>query len=776
MSVKRKLSSWFIRLFWMAILGPILGMACGVWFASMGWFGPLPSFEELENPQQNLATEIYASDGVLLGKFFYENRTPVTYEEISHHVVNALISTEDERFREHSAIDAKSLGRAIVGALTGRSAGGGSTITQQLSKMLFTDVSSNIIERVLQKFKEWVISVRLERNFTKDEILTMYLNKFDFLYLAVGVKSAAKIYFNTTPDQLTIEQAALLVGMAKNPSRYNPKRFPENALKRRNVVFGQMHRNGIISEVERDSLIDLPIELDFKRANHNDGLAPYFREHLRRYMKGWLKENKKPDGTEYNLYAEGLKIFTTIDSRMQQYAEEAVATHMPALQEQFYEHWDVEVYEEPEELEEGEEVEALKEALEDDEERYTHPPFDEALRPGQVDTIMLTAMKRSERYRKLRKQQISSEAIDTIFNKPAEMQIFTWDGSVDTTLSPMDSILHYKYILQTGMMSMDPQTGYVKAWVGGIDHHYFKYDHVKDAKRQVGSTFKPFVYATAIDQHNYSPCMNVPNVQVAFEKERWGLEEDWIPRNSGDVYGGELNLKQALAKSINTVTAYLMKQVGPRKVRKMARAMGLEGRIPPAPSICLGTPDVSIFEMVGAYGTFANKGVYTSPVFLNRIEDKNGVVLDQISPTTKEVLSEEKAYVMLDLMQGVTRNGSGVRLRWKYGFRNQIAGKTGTTQNQSDGWFIGVVPNLVTGVWTGAEDRAVHFRTVTLGQGANVALPIWGEYMKRVYRDVDLGISKADFKIPNDLSIELDCAKFEKERISFDDELEDEEF
>lgn len=776
MGFKSKIITWLIRLFWLAILAPIAAIFCGVWFASMGWFGPLPSFEELENPQQNLATEIYASDGALLGKFFYENRTPVTYEELSHHLVNALIATEDERFREHSGIDAKSLGRAIAGAATGRSAGGGSTITQQLSKMLFTDVSSNILERVLQKFKEWVISVRLERNFTKNEILTMYLNKFDFLYLAVGVKSAAKIYFNTSPDQLSIEQAAVLVGMAKNPSRYNPKRFPDYALKRRNVVFGQMYRNGMLTEVERDSLKQLPIVLDFKRANHNDGLAPYFREHLRRYMKDWLKQNKKSDGTAYNLYSDGLKIHTTIDSRMQRYAEEAVATHMPFLQNQFYEHWDVEVYEPVEEDEEGQEGEDLEEIIDDGIERFTHPPFDESLRPGQVDTIMLTAMKRSERYRKLRKYNLSSEELDTIFATPASMRIFTWDGPVDTLMSPMDSILHYKYLLQTGVMSMDPQTGFVKAWVGGIDHHYFKYDHVKEARRQVGSTFKPFVYATAIDQHNYSPCTNIPNVQVVFEKETWRLEEDWIPRNSGEVYGGEMNLKEALAKSVNTVTAYLMKQVGPRKVRKMARAMGLEGRIPPAPSICLGTPDVSLYEMVGAYGTFANKGVYTTPVFLNRIEDKNGVVLDQISPTTKEVLSEEKAYVMLDLMQGVTKNGSGVRLRWRYGFRNQIAGKTGTTQNQSDGWFIGLVPNLVTGVWTGAEDRAVHFRDVTLGQGANVALPIWAEYMQRVYQDTDLGISKDDFEEPNRLSIELDCAQFEKERINFDEEVNEEEF
>jgi len=752
MGIKKKLTTVLIRLFWIGVLAPILGITGGVWFASMGWFGPLPYFEELENPQQNLATEIFASDGVLLGKFFYENRSPITYNQLSPHLVNALIATEDERFRSHSAIDAKSLARALVGAITGKSAGGGSTITQQLSKMLFTNVSRSKVERIKQKFKEWVISVRLERNFTKDEIITMYFNKFDFLYLAVGVKSAAKIYFNTSPDKLNLEQSAVLVGMAKNPSLYNPKRFEKNAFNRRNVVLGQMYRNGVIEEFEKDSLICLPIELDFKRNNHNDGLAPYFREYLRKYMKSWLKDHKKPDGSDYNIYADGLKIYSTIDSRMQRYAEEAVATHMPFLQNQFYNHW------------QGKGKD------------FVNAPFDKELRAGQVDTLMLTAMKRSERYRLLRKNKAKSQQIKEAFDTPIQMNVFTWNGGVDTLLSPMDSILHYKYLLQTGMMSMDPQTGFVKAWVGGIDHHYFQYDHVKDAKRQVGSTFKPFVYATAIDQHNYSPCMKVPNVQVIFEKESWGLEEDWIPRNSGEKYGGEINLKDALANSVNTVTAYLMKQVGPQKVRKMSRAMGLKGTIPAAPSICLGTPDVSVYEMVGAYGTFANKGVYTTPVFLNRIEDKNGVVLDEFSPVTKEVLSEEKAYVMLNLMQGVTKKGSGQRLGWKYGLKNQIAGKTGTTQNQSDGWFMGVVPNLVTGVWTGAEDRSVHFRTITLGQGANMALPIWGEYMTRVYKDADLGISKEDFEIPNTLTIQIDCDKFENDNFDFDEEAENEEF
>ena len=750
--MKNKFIIWFIRIFWLLVIGPVIAISLGVWFASSGWFGELPSFEELENPQQNLATEIYASDGVLLGKFFYENRSPVTYKDLSSHLVNALIATEDERFMDHSGIDIKSLARAVLGAITGRNSGGGSTITQQLSKMLFTDVSSNILHRVMQKFKEWVISVRLERNFTKNEILTMYLNKFDFLYLAVGVKSAAKIYFNTSPKHLTIDQSAILVGMAKNPSLFNPKRFPKNALRRRNIVLGQMYRNGILLESELDSIKSLPISLKFKQTNHNDGLATYFREYLRKYMKQWLKENKKPDNSSYNLYSDGLKIFTTIDSRMQTYAEESVAAYMPILQEQFYQHWD---------------------GYGDEEEDLINAPFDKELRPGQVDTIMINAMKRSERYRKLRNRSLSLQQVKKIFDTPTFMNVFTWDGEVDTLLSPRDSILHYKYLLQTGMMSMDPQTGFIKAWVGGINHHYFKYDHVKEAKRQVGSTFKPFVYATAIDQHNYSPCMKVPNVQVVFEKETWGLEEDWIPRNSGEKYGGEINLKDALANSVNTVTAYLMKQVGPRSVRKIARAMGLNGRIPPVPSICLGTPDVSVYEMVGAYGTFANKGVYTSPIFLNRIEDKNGVILDEFSPITTEVLSEEKSYVMLNLLQGVTTKGSGRRLGWKYGLKNQIAGKTGTTQNQSDGWFIGVVPNLVTGVWTGAEDRAVHFRSITLGQGANMALPIWGEYMTRVYKNTDLGISKADFDLPSHLEITLDCEGFEKENIDFDEEVEE---
>lgn len=763
MAIKKNITTWLIRLIWVVILGPIVTISVGVWSASMGWFGPLPTFEELENPKQNLATEIYASDGVLLGKFFYENRSPVTYNELSPHLVNALIATEDERYRTHSGIDVKSLARAVYGALTGNAAGGGSTLTQQLSKMLFTDISYDrgsgllskikyIVERITQKFKEWVISVRLERNFTKDEMVTMYLNKFDFLYLAVGIKSAAKIYYNTTPVNLNIEQAAVLVGMAKNPSLYNPKRFPENAISRRNVVLGQMYRNNLLTKSSLDSLSSLPIELDFKRTNHNDGLAPYFREYLRKYMKSWLQENKKPDGTPYNLYSDGLKIYTTIDSRMQKYAEEAVATHMPFLQDQFYNHW------------------------EGDGDEYVNAPFDMELRPGQVDTILLTSLKRSERYRKLRLAKASESLINTAFNTPTKMNVFTWNGGVDTIMSPMDSILHYKYLLQTGMMSMDPHTGYIKAWVGGIDHHYFKYDHVKEGKRQVGSTFKPFVYATAIDQHNYSPCMTVPNIQVIFEKETWSLEEDWVPQNSSKKYGGVLSLKEALANSVNTVSAYLMKQVGPRKVRKLARAMGLKSTIPPAPSICLGTPDVSVYEMVGAYSTFANKGVYTSPVFLNRIEDKNGVILDEFSPVTKEVLSEEKAYVLLDLMQGVTIKGSGARLRWRYGFKNQIAGKTGTTQNQSDGWFMGIVPNLVTGVWTGAEDRAVHFRSITLGQGANMALPIWAEYMTRVYNDKDLGVSLANFDEPNTLSIELDCDNFIKETIDFDDSEGDEEF
>tara|TARA_A100001011_G_scaffold378200_1_gene442715 strand:- start:8496 stop:10757 length:2262 start_codon:yes stop_codon:yes gene_type:complete len=742
---KERINLIIILSFWLSLFFSVFFIFGGVYFASKGLFGPLPTFEQLENPSQNLATQVYSSDGNVLGTFYYENRTPVEYDDLSSDIINALISTEDERFREHSGIDLKSLLRASIGVFTGRYSGGASTITQQLAKMLFTDVSSSLFERIKQKFKEWFISIQLERNFTKNEILTMYLNKFDFLYQAVGIKSAAKTYFNKLPKDLNMEESATLVGMLKNPSLYNPKKFPKNSLERRNIVLGQLYRNELIDKIKLDSISNLPLIIKFKRINHNDGLAPYFREYLRKFMKNWVKYNKKNDNSYYNIYSDGLKIYTTIDSRLQNYAQESMKIHMSSLQNQFYDHWSSEEYE--------------------------NAPFDSSLRKGQVDTIILNSIIRSERYRKLKNYKYDDEKIFNIFNEPTKISLFSWSGIIDTLISPIDSIIYNKYILHSGLMSLDPNTGYVKAWVGGINHHFYKYDHVIESKRQVGSIFKPFVYAAAIDQHNYTPCKKFPNVQVIFEKEKWGLKEDWIPRNSNEIYGGEINLKQALANSINTITANLMKQVGPKKVKTIARSMGLKSRIPLSPSICLGTPELTIFEMVGAYSTFVNKGVYISPIFLNRIEDKNGIILEEFSTKSKEVLSEDKAFVMINLLKGVINEGSGIRLRWKYGFKNEIAGKTGTTQNQSDGWFVGMVPNLVTGVWTGAEDRAVHFRDISLGQGANMSLPTWAEFMKKVYEDKSLNISKSSFNEPPNFSFELDCDNLDDGFNNFDDDL-----
>lgn len=732
----------FILWFWVLVGSPfVIGAAC-VWFAAMGWFGPLPSFEELENPKSNLASQIISADGKEIGKYFIENRTHVDYEDLSPYLVQALVSTEDERYFEHSGIDLRALFRVVLGVLTGDSnKGGGSTITQQLAKMLFSDPPKSKFERVQQKFKEWVISVQLEKRYTKEEMIAMYLNKFDFLNLAVGIQSAAKIYFNTTPDKLSLEQAAMLVGMAKNPALYNPRRRPELTEKRRNVVFRQMKRNKVLTAEEVDSLRQIPLKLEFQRADHNEGLAPYFREYLRKYMREWIANNPKADSTYYNLYTDGLKIYTTIDTRLQHYAEQAVEAHLTELQKDFYSHW-----------------KGVKNA-----------PFSEDLLPSDIKRIMTQAMKRTDRYRALKKREASEAEIQKAFSTPVEMTLFSWSGEKDTVLSPMDSIRYYKFLLQTGFMSMEPQTGFVKAWVGGINHKYLKYDHVKDGGRQVGSTFKPFVYATAIDQKKYSPCYQVPNVKVTFEKEKWGLPEDWTPKNSGDSYGGMLTLKSALANSVNTVTARLMKQVGPSQVVRLAELMGLDvSDIPAVPSICLGTPDVSVFEMVGAYSTFANRGIYTQPVMVTRITDKNGIVLYEYQPETREVLSEEVAYSMINLLQGVTEpGGSGYRLRFKYNFSNAIAGKTGTTQNHSDGWFIGMVPNLVSGVWVGCEDRSVHFRTITLGQGANMALPIWAEFMKRAYNDPTLTISKDDFRAPRQgMSIELDCDTYNQGQLN----------
>ena len=731
-----------IIIIWLIILSPFLAIFSLVNLASFEFFGPLPTFDQLEDPSSNLATEIISVDSVVIGKYFFENRTSSAKEDIPHNFIDALIATEDIRFRSHSGIDVKSLLRAILGVFFGdEQTGGASTITQQLSKMLFTKTPASGLERIKQKLKEWVISAKLERRYTKDEILLMYLNRFDWVNNAVGIKSAARVYFNKKTQNLNVQESAMLVGMLKNPSLFNPNRRLELTKKRRDVVLSQMRKYSFINDTLYDSLVKTPIVLDFKKASHNEGLAPYFREYLREKMKKWCSTKMKADGSRYNLYTDGLRIYTTIDSRLQKFAEEAVETHISSLQNDFYNHW----------------------------KGYTNAPFPKDFEQEQIDAIVDQSMKRSVRYKRLKSQGKSIKEIRKIFDKRTEMKLFSWQGKIDTILSPRDSLIYSKFFLHSGLMSMEPSTGFVKAYVGGINYENFQYDHVTSGKRQVGSTFKPFLYSLAI-QEGYSPCYQVPNVPVVFDKYKWRLEKDWSPRNSGgeDLEGLTLTLKYGLANSINTVTAYIMKQFGPHAVVDLARKIGIKSKILAVPSLCLGTFDLSVYEMVGAYSTFSNKGVWVEPIFVTKIEDKNGVLLEKFIPESNEAMSEKTADVMVRLLQGVVdgvysptankKSGTGVRLRFKYGFKNEIGGKTGTTQNHSDGWFMGITPNLVTGVWTGCEDRSVHFRDITTGQGANMALPIFAEYMQRVYADtINTGIHPIPFEIARSIDVKLDC-------------------
>jgi len=748
---KYKLYSFLL---WLFFLTPISLIALIFYYASVGGFGDMPDLEVLENPKTNLASEVISSDGKTLGKYYFnDNRTPVTFDELPKHLVDALIATEDIRFYSHSGIDFK---RTFGAALKLGKDGGGSTITQQLAKLLFTgEGSRDILERLTQKFKEYIIAVRLERHYTKDEIITQYLNLYDFGNNGDGIRSAARIYFGKEPIDLDINESAILVGMLKNSSLYNPRphRNPVGVKNRRNVVLGQMKKYNYLEDVIVDSIQLQPLNLNYTPESHREGLATYFREFLRAHMKTWINDenNRKPDGSKYNLNTDGLKIYTTINYSMQEMAENAVLTHMPRLQKEFFEQ---------------------NETLDD-----SIAPFRE-LTSGAVDTLLRISMRRSERWRKMKYDlKKDNEEIEESFFVPKEMTVFSWQGEIDTIMTPLDSMKYYKSFFRPGMMSMDPTNGYIKAWVGGMNYRHFQYDMVKKGKRQIGSTFKPFVYAAAIDQLKLSPCDTFPDSQFCIEKNKFGNVEQWCPKNSGDKYGRTRTLKNALANSVNTVTARLMDRIGPRTVVKLAKDLGIEQRILPVPSIALGTPDLSVYEMVAAYSTFANKGVYTQPVFIERIEDKNGTTLYENKPVTRDVLSEEAAYVTVNLLEGVTRAGSGTRLRttgsdefnrayqnvvtgYPYEFTNPIAGKTGTTQNQSDGWFIGMVPNLVTGVWVGAEDRAIHFEDIAYGQGASMALPIWGVYMKSVYQDSTLMISKDSFERPKRLSIELDCNKF----------------
>ena len=740
---------------WLVVMSPLLLLFVTLYLTSLGIFGDLPTFEQLENPKNNLATEIISSDGVVLGKYFFENRSNIKYHNISPNLVNALIATEDIRFNSHSGIDVRALLRAVKGQITGSNSGGASTITQQLAKMLFTDTPASGVQRIMQKFKEWIIAVRLERQYTKEEILTMYLNKFDFINNAVGIKSTSQIYFNTTPDALTLEQSAMLVGMLKNPSLYNPNRRLELTQNRRNVVLSQMKKYDFISSTEYDSISKIPLVLDFKKASHTEGLAPYLREYLRGELKTWCANNLKADGSNYNLYTDGLKIYTTINSKMQEYAEEAVHSHIASLQKDFNNHW----------------------------KGYSNAPFPKDFDKEQITAILEQAMKRSERYRKMKIAKATDNEIKKAFNIKRQMSVFSWKGEIDTTMTPLDSIRYYKYFIHSGMMSMDPNTGFVKAYVGGINYKHFKYDHVKVGKRQVGSTFKPFLYALAM-QEGFSPCYEIPNVPVVFEKNQWGLpDKDWVPKNSDDKYEGKLmNLRFGLANSINTITAYIMKQFGPHSVLDLAKKMGITSELEPVPSICLGTFDLSVYEMVGAYSTFVNKGIWTEPLIVSRIEDKNGILLQDFSPKTNEAMSEKTADLMVRMLKGVVDGvynpyaevtmGTGVRLRRKYKFENEIGGKTGTTQNNSDGWFMGITPNLVSGVWSGNEDRSVHFRSTFYGQGANMALPIWAEYMQKVYADsLNIGIYPQSFEIPQSIDVLLDCGTKDEGIFEYEEEF-----
>ncbi len=747
--IKPKIFNYLVK-FWLIVIGFFALVVLLFWGVANEWFGAMPSFEELENPRHNLASEVYSADGVILGTYYIENRSNVTYRDISPHLINALVAIEDIRFEDHSGIDERALVRVFFGILSGNNKGGGSTITQQLAKNLFPRGQLNKLQLVIRKFQEWVTAVKLETYYSKEEIIAMYLNTVSFGHNTFGIKSAAATFFDKTPDSLNIEESALMAGVLKAPTWYSPVRNPERSLNRRNLVLGQMEKYEFITKKEFDSISQVPLGVSkFKMQDHKQGLATYFREYLRSQLKNWCSTHFKPDGTPYNLYKDGLRIYTTIDSRMQKYAEDAVYEHLANdLQPSFYKHW----------------------------KGYTNAPFvfeSEDVKE-QIDKVMNQAVKRSERYRKLKRDGVEVDSIMKSFNTPTEMHIFKWDGPVDTIMTPMDSILYYKYFLQCGLMAMETHTGFVRAYVGGINYSYFQFDHVTQGKRQVGSTFKPFLYTLAMQEGEYSPCYKVPNISYSVEL---GDGTYWTPRNSSDErIGEEVTLKWALANSNNWISAYLIKRFSPQSVANMAHQMGITSDIPAVPAIALGTPDLSLYEMVSAMNTFANKGVNVQPLFVTKIEDKNGNLLDRFIPEKKEAMDEITAYKMIELMKGVVESGTSIRLRYKYGFDNPVAGKTGTTQNQSDGWFMGITPDLTAGVWVGAEDRSVHFRSLTLGQGANMALPIWALFMRKVYDDPSLGISMGDFEKPlKDVSVEFDCEKYDREQMGKIDEYSEEE-
>ena len=741
-----------VKILWIFIA--LISLVCVFIFFSIakGWIGYMPPVEDLENPNYKFATEVFSEDGKVLGTYSYskENRVFVGYNDLSPNIINALIATEDVRFAEHSGIDAYALTRAVVkrGILMQKNAGGGSTITQQLSKQLYSPSADNVMERLFQKPIEWVIAVKLERYYTKEEILTMYLNKFDFLNNAVGIKTAAFTYFGCEPKDLKIEEAATLVGMCKNPSLYNPVRYNERSRGRRNVVLDQMRKAGYITEAERDSLQALPLKLKYNRVDHKEGLATYFREYLRgvltakkpdkanyrgwqmqKYYEdsldwennplfGWCEKNTKKDGTKYNLYTDGLKIYTTLDSRMQQYAEDAVTEHLKELQGYFFK-----------------EKKGAKKA-----------PYTFRLTQEQVDEILGRAMRLSDRYRIMKKAGATETEIKKAFDTPTEMSVFSWEGEKDTIMTPMDSIRYYKFFLRAGFMSMDPRSGHVKAYVGGPNYHYFQYDMAMVGRRQVGSTIKPFLYTLAME-NGFSPCDEVRHVEYTLIDENG---KPWTPRNANKkLIGDMVTVKWGLANSDNWITAYLMSKLNPYNLKRLIHTFGVRNRdIVPSVSLCLGPCEISVGEMVSAYTAFPNKGIRVAPLFVTRIEDNDGNVLATFAPEMQEVISVSSAYKMLVMLRAVVNEGTGGRVR-RLGVKADMGGKTGTTNYNADGWFMGFTPSLVSGCWVGGEDRDIHFDTMLHGQGASMALPIWTKYMVKVLGDKSLGYDENEtFQLP----------------------------
>lgn len=707
---------------WNSVIGAVLFVALIILSTRLGLFGELPSFRDLENPKSNLASVIYSEDKVEIGTYYVQNRSNVRFKEISPNVINALIATEDVRFLDHSGIDFKRNFSIIIYNLIGKKQGA-STITQQLALNLFSDQARerSTLKRIPQKLKELIVAVKLERNYTKEEIITMYLNTVDFGNNSFGIRAAARTYFSTTPSKLTPAQAAVLIGTLKGTSLYSPTRNPERALGRRNLILQKMADEKFITNEVAQSEKATPLSLKFNTANHNEGLATYFRAVLKKDIQQTLKELSvtKADGTPYDLDRDGLKIYTTINSKMQKYAEDAQKEYLQTLQQEFNKHW------------------------------KGRDPF-----KGN-ENLIKQGIRRSDRYRVLKDEGLSESEIEENFNTPVKMEIFSWKGNIDTVMKPIDSIKYYKMILRNSMMAMDPKTGEIKTWVGGINFEHFKYDQVKMGTRQVGSTAKPFTYAIGID-NGYSPCYQVNNVPYTVT----GYGEPWTPRGHGSK-PGYLTLRNALASSQNFITAWVMQQVGPTAVANLIKRMGITTDVPAYPSIALGSFEASVYDMTGAYSAFVNHGVWTEPIYLLKVEDKNGNILFERKPKVVVALNPQTAYVMTYMLKGVVEQGTGVRLRYRYGLTNPIGGKTGTTNDNSDGWFMAITPQLVAGVWTGCEDRAIHFRSTNLGEGANTALPVFALFMKKVYEDTSLGITKKDFELPpGGLSVTLDCTQY----------------